>query len=107
MAGRRYPLSSPRKRTLRYVLISAFLFGVFWWFRTSQSEKNKFQDLISGAIPQASQAADVLGTVSGPQAPGELRSSSTSVGTKHEKGRKSHIVDLRRKIPWTTYEGGE
>lgn len=108
MVGSRHPLTSPRNRTLRYVLLGALLLGALYWFKKDQAEKNRFQDIIGGAIPKTrTSAANGLGGLTPPIPHEDMRSSSTSVGTKHEKTRKSRVVDLRKSIPWTTFDGGE
>lgn len=111
MVGHRHPLTSPRSRPLRFVLFGALLLAVLYWFKKDRTE-NRFQDIIGGVTPKTGSSAAHAGLagLAPPVAPHQhqdMRSSSTSVGTKHEKTRKSQFVDLRKAIPWTTFDGGE
>ncbi|EKD04548.1 hypothetical protein A1Q2_01120 [Trichosporon asahii var. asahii CBS 8904] len=110
MVGHRHPLTSPRSRPLRFVLFGALLLAVLYWFKKDRTE-NRFQDIIGGVTPKTGSSAAHAGLagLAPPVAPHQhqdMRSSSTSVGTKHEKTRKSQFVDLRKAIPWTTFDGG-
>lgn len=110
MVGKRHRLTSPRNRTLRYVLLGALFLGALYWFKKDRAE-NRFQDIISATPKTGSSAAHAgLAGLAPPNAlhqHEDMRSSSTSVGTKHEKTRKSQFLDLRKSIPWTTFDGGE
>lgn len=111
MVGYRHPLTSSRNRPLRYVLLGVLLLGALYWFKKDKAE-NRFQDVIGGVTPKTGSSAAHAGLagLAPPVAPHQhqdMRSSSTNVGTKHEKTRKSQFVDLRTAIPWTMFDGGE
>lgn len=106
----RHPLTSPRNRSLRYVILGVLFLGTLYWLRGDRSDKNRFRDVIGDAAPKtwSSASHSGLGGLAPPIASHEdMRSSSTHVGTRNEKKKRSAFVDLRKTIPWTTFDGGE